>query len=62
MWVLTATFDQVFSGVTLWLEGVTHEETEKEEVLSQLGAEELGASGLKSHYIVNVHLSIEVCL
>lgn len=57
MWVLTATFDQVFSGVTLWLEGVTHEETEKEEVLSQLGA-----SGLKSHHIVNVHLSIEVCL
>lgn len=62
MWVLTANFDQVFSGVTLWLEGVTHEETEKEEVLSQLGAEEQGASGLKPHHTVNGHLSIEVCL
>lgn len=46
----------------LWLEGVTREETEKEEVLSQLGAEELGASDLKPRHTVNVHLSIGVLL
>lgn len=46
----------------LWLEGVTHEETEMEEVLSQLGPEELGASDLKPRRTVNVHLSIGVLL